>query len=173
MLGNMHDAALRFPHLSRRGFLLAGGAALTTFRAFSETPGCTLTSEQEEGPYYIDDETMRRDITEASPGVPLLLDIKLVDATRCAPLLNAAVDIWHCDALGVYSGFTSNSPDGGPGGRGPGGPRGPGAPGGRPPGPPPEFRDGNFTGGPPPQGLGRGGQRARQTDRPASCAACN
>jgi len=95
MLGNMHDAALRFPHLSRRGFVLAGGAALTAFRAFPETPGCTLTSEQEEGPYYIDDETLRRDITEARPGVPLILDLKLVDATGCAPLLNAAVDIWH------------------------------------------------------------------------------
>ena len=89
------------------------------------TPACTLTSEQEEGPYYVDDETLRSDITEKKPGIPVQLAVMLVDARTCNPLGNAALDIWHCDALGVYSGFTAMSPDGGtggPGGRGPGGP---------------------------------------------------
>jgi len=145
----MKDIRRDFPHLTRRGFLIAGGAALTTAIALPDTPGCTLTSGQEEGPYYIDDETLRRNITEGRPGAAVLLSIRVMDAKRCTPIRNAAVDIWHCDALGVYSGFTANSPDGGPGG----------GPGGRRPGPPPEFR-GNG-------GFGRGGPngpRSRQTD---------
>ena len=53
------------------------------------------------------------------------------DARTCNPLANAALDIWHCDAFGVYSGFTAMSPDGGFGGPGGLGGRGPGGPGGR------------------------------------------
>ncbi len=37
------------------------------------------------------------------------------DAGSCEPLENAVVDIWHCDATGLYSGFESAS-TGGPGG---------------------------------------------------------
>jgi len=43
--------------------------------------------------------------------VPLALHATVVDASTCRPIRNAAVDIWHCDAGGVYSGFgagTSN-----------------------------------------------------------------
>jgi protocatechuate 3,4-dioxygenase beta subunit len=90
-----------------------------------------LAAEQEIGPYYIDDEHLRSDITEGKPGVPLKLRIALVDSKRCAPLPHAALDIWHCDASGLYSGFTANNPDGFGGPGGPGGPRGPR------PGPPP------------------------------------
>jgi protocatechuate 3,4-dioxygenase beta subunit len=118
-----------FAWTTRRGFLIAGAGALISSSGVAAAPGCTLASEQEEGPYYIDDEKLRADITEGRPGVPLKLRIALVDSRSCAPLTNAAVDIWHCDALGVYSGFTSNSPDGG----GPGGGRGRGrGPGGGP-----------------------------------------
>ena len=97
-------------HLTRRGFLVGGAAALASGKATSSTPSCTLVPEQEEGPYYVDDEKLRRDITEDRPGVPLKLRIAVMDAARCMPLKNAALDIWHCDALGIYSGFTANNP---------------------------------------------------------------
>lgn len=118
-----------FPALTRRSFLFSGTAAVAWSQTKSPTPGCTLVPEQEEGPYYIDGCTMRRNITEGKPGVPLQLRVVLVDAKRCAPLEHAVVDVWHCDALGLYSGFPANSPDGPPpgpppGGRPPGGPRG-------------------------------------------------
>ncbi|WP_181321756.1 intradiol ring-cleavage dioxygenase [Trinickia symbiotica] len=67
---------------------------------------CKLTPEQEVGPYYLDDNLVRSDVTEGKPGVPLTLDITVMDVRRCAPLVGAIVDIWHCDALGIYSGFT-------------------------------------------------------------------
>jgi protocatechuate 3,4-dioxygenase beta subunit len=66
---------------------------------------CVLTPEQTEGPYYIEGEKLRRNITEGRPGVPLLLRTFVVDAATCRPIRNAAVDIWHADAGGVYSGF--------------------------------------------------------------------
>ncbi len=79
------------------------------------TAGCVLTPEQTEGPYYIAGEKVRRNIVEHRPGIPLTLRLTLVDATTCAPLKGAAVDIWHCDAGGIYSGFESASAGGAPG----------------------------------------------------------
>src|SRR5207244_2442679 len=61
--------------------------------------------EQTEGPYYIANEAVRRNITEGRPGTPLLLRAFVVNASTCKPIKGAAVDIWHADAGGVYSGF--------------------------------------------------------------------
>ncbi len=90
---------------------------------------------------------VRSDITEGKPGVPLLLRVNVIDATKCTAIENAAVDIWHCDALGIYSGYVaassaanngSNRPPQGAPGAGPGiSPQGAPATGsGTPPGPP-------------------------------------
>jgi len=75
--------------------------------ATATVPDCVLTPEQDEGPFYIDLARVRRDIVEDRPGVPLALALTVVDASTCEPIHNAAVDIWHCDALGVYSGEPS------------------------------------------------------------------
>jgi protocatechuate 3,4-dioxygenase beta subunit len=131
----------RLRETTRREFLgasaaLVSGAHLIGSRSLAATPACVLASEQEEGPYYVDYEKIRRDVTEGRPGVPVRLRVRLMHAKECSPLANAALDIWHCDAQGVYSGFTASSPDGPPGGRG----RRPGAfdpPEGMPPGPRP------------------------------------
>jgi protocatechuate 3,4-dioxygenase beta subunit len=63
-----------------------------------------LTPELTEGPFYVPNERVRRNITEGKPGVPLELRLTVVDASSCKPLGNALVDVWHADALGVYSG---------------------------------------------------------------------
>jgi protocatechuate 3,4-dioxygenase beta subunit len=70
---------------------------------------CVLTPEQTEGPYYIAGEKYRRNITDGRPGVPLFLRLRVVDASTCKPIAGAAVDIWHADAVGVYSGFGSGA----------------------------------------------------------------
>jgi protocatechuate 3,4-dioxygenase beta subunit len=67
---------------------------------------CVLAPEQTEGPYYLDDHRVRRDITEGKAGVPLTLRLTVLDVSSCRPIRGAAVDIWHCDAGGVYSGTT-------------------------------------------------------------------
>ena len=69
------------------------------------TVRCVLAPEQTEGPYYIPNERVRRNITEGRPGTPLVLRLGVVDAATCRPIKGAAVDIWHADAAGVYSGF--------------------------------------------------------------------
>ena len=70
---------------------------------------CVLTPELTEGPFYVADEKLRRDITEGKPGMPLLLNLTVVNASTCKLIKNATVDIWHCDALGVYSGAIANN----------------------------------------------------------------
>ena len=65
---------------------------------------CVLAPEQTEGPYYLDDAQVRRNVTEGKAGVPLVLRLLVVNASTCKPIKGAAVEIWHCDAGGVYSG---------------------------------------------------------------------
>jgi protocatechuate 3,4-dioxygenase beta subunit len=66
---------------------------------------CVLTPEQTEGPYYIPNELVRRNLTDGHPGTPMVLRTTVVDASTCRPIRRAAVDVWHADAAGVYSGF--------------------------------------------------------------------
>jgi protocatechuate 3,4-dioxygenase beta subunit len=61
------------------------------------------------GPYSIDDEPFRKNVTEGRPGLPLLLVLRLVDAATCTPIPNAVVEIWHADAGGAYSDFNGQS----------------------------------------------------------------
>lgn len=89
--------------------LLSGafGGPLST--ASAEAASCILTPEQTEGPYYIDDEPFRKNVTEGRPGTPLVLVLRVVNASTCAPIPNAVVEIWHADANGNYSGFNGQS----------------------------------------------------------------
>jgi protocatechuate 3,4-dioxygenase beta subunit len=92
------------------------GAA--TAELFDDSSSCTLAAQQTEGPYYFDADSIRSDIREDREGTRLRLAVRVRDAGSCEPLRNAVVDVWHCDALGVYSGFEAASTGaGGPGGR--------------------------------------------------------
>lgn len=116
--------------LSRREFLssvLTTGAALGF--AMHARPGfaantgvCVASAEQVLGPYYLDKRLMRRDIREHKPGLPLDLRFTVIDVRGCVPLADALVDVWQCDALGVYSGFGQLSHSGPPAGAPPGPP---------------------------------------------------
>jgi protocatechuate 3,4-dioxygenase beta subunit len=106
--------------ITRRGSLVQLGAFLAAVAAggwraapsegagpagvASGAVGCVLTPEQTEGPYYLPNEKVRRNITEGRPGTPLTLRLAVVSASTCRPIKGAAVDIWHCDATGTYSG---------------------------------------------------------------------
>src|SRR5262245_58805212 len=106
--------------LSRRGLLglaaLGAAEALRTLgwdlaRAEAGVGGvasgavtCVPAPELTEGPYYLPNERVRRDITEGKPGTPLRLRLMVVSTSSCRPIKGAAVDIWHADASGVYSG---------------------------------------------------------------------
>jgi protocatechuate 3,4-dioxygenase beta subunit len=87
-------------------------AVRTAAEGATTTPDCVLTPAQEEGPFYIALAQVRQDIAENRPGVPLALALTVVDADTCEPIRDAAVDVWHCDALGVYSGEPSEGSEG-------------------------------------------------------------
>ena len=118
--------------LSRRralkifGFGLGGtavGAGLYGYRFLTRTsagntgaqslPGCVVRPAQIEGPYFTANELNRRDIranTKGGPvpaGVPLTLEfvVSRVAINTCEPRAGIKVDVWQCDAQGVYSGF--------------------------------------------------------------------
>lgn len=108
---------VRQTYSRRRVLYLAGaGTATAALAACSSgspevvsetgtTPACVLTPEGIEGPFYADLNLVRSDITEDKPGAPLELRITVVDAETCAPIPDATVDIWHADAVGLYSAF--------------------------------------------------------------------
>ncbi len=52
----------------------------------------------------------RRDVSEGYPGLPMRLELLVLDAT-CEPVPNATVEIWTCDTLGVYSGDIDGNND--------------------------------------------------------------
>ncbi|UPZ30058.1 intradiol ring-cleavage dioxygenase [Streptomyces sp. LRE541] len=93
-----------------------GTATETASASASATSGsgtCVLMSSVTEGPYYLDGALVRKDITEGKDGIPLTLRITVQDTTEsCAPVAGAAVEIWHCDAWGYYSGYTTANPGG-------------------------------------------------------------
>lgn len=106
--------------LASLGGLVAGAAGLAGLRAADEAGAgpagvasglvtCVLAPEQTEGPYHLDDAAIRRNVSEGKPGVPLTLRLTVADASTCKPVRNAAVEIWHCDAAGAYSGVQGDS----------------------------------------------------------------
>ncbi|GAA3444616.1 protocatechuate dioxygenase [Planomonospora venezuelensis] len=124
------------------------GAASGLADLFAGANTCVLTESTTQGPYYFDADKIRSDIREDREGVPLRVAIKVQDSETCRPLSDAVVEIWHCDAGGVYSGAEAlSSGQGGPGEGGPGQ--------GTPPSGGPSGGPGRGT--PPPGGPGEGG----------------
>ncbi len=93
------------------GASTTGASASTSATAGAGTTAATvaLTPEMTEGPYYLDLDLVRSDITEDREGSALALSLVVIDVSSGAPVEGAAVDIWHCDADGLYSGFVDAS----------------------------------------------------------------
>jgi len=87
------------------GFVGILGAGFMPLRAAAQAGTCVLTPDAGEGPFYFDPELVRSDITEGAPGAPLELTLRVVRVGDCATLDGARVDVWHADALGLYSGY--------------------------------------------------------------------
>lgn len=75
-------------------------------------PSCVVRPAQTEGPYFVNNTLNRRDIRaepstgELMKGTPLELEMRVtqIGANGCVPLPGATVEVWQCDAEGVYSG---------------------------------------------------------------------
>ncbi|KAJ5180129.1 hypothetical protein N7492_003339 [Penicillium capsulatum] len=75
---------------------------------FGSEATCILGPDVTQGPYYVTGELIRENIVEDQAGVPLYMDIQLIDTNTCDPLPNIYMDIWHCNATGVYSGVEAS-----------------------------------------------------------------
>lgn len=99
--------------------LAAGPTATAPVAATATTvpvPACVVRPEQTEGPYFVDEMLNRADIRSdpsdgtVSAGIPLALTFLVSRiGDTCAALPGAQVDVWHCDANGVYSGVNDNN----------------------------------------------------------------
>ena len=108
--------------------LTAAYAGSTTYAASTSTASsmtvtattsCGATLEGEEGPYFVDDSTTgynrsnivsNLDGSETQAGIPLALTLYVFDSEKsCAPMDGVQVDIWQCNAAGVYSAESSES----------------------------------------------------------------
>src|SRR5947209_3882431 len=82
----------------------------TTSTTTSTNGTCVVTPSETAGPYPSRGQFVRSDVREGKPGTPLTLTIKVVNASNgCAPVMNADVEIWHCDAVGDYSQYGSQT----------------------------------------------------------------
>jgi protocatechuate 3,4-dioxygenase beta subunit len=89
-------------------------AAMHVESAWAQVPGrCVLTPEAGEGPFYLDPKLVRSDMSSERPGAPLELALQVVRASDCATLTKARVDVWHADAIGLYSGYAKQGGVGG------------------------------------------------------------
>lgn len=85
--------------------------------ATAEALSCVVRPELTLGPYFVDKQLNRSDIraepsdNSVKEGAPLTLAIGVYDVSQnsCNPMESAQVDIWHCDAAGVYSGVTDRA----------------------------------------------------------------
>lgn len=74
-------------------------------------PSCVVRPALTEGPLFVEEELNRSDIRsdpsngKVSEGVQfdLTFQISQAEQNACRPLSGVQVDIWHCDAEGVYS----------------------------------------------------------------------
>ena len=86
-------------------------ATATAIVGASAPPGCVVRPAETEGPYFVDEKLLRSDIRpDPSDGsvregavLKLTFATARVTGNSCAPYEGLLVDVWHCDALGVYS----------------------------------------------------------------------
>ena len=96
----------------------ATAAATTTSTASASTVAaiCVVRPAMTEGPYFVDEKLNRSDIRSdpsdgsVKDGLPLVITVNVSSiSSNCTPLSGATLDIWHCDAAGVYSDASDRS----------------------------------------------------------------
>ncbi|KAF6830103.1 hypothetical protein CPLU01_07518 [Colletotrichum plurivorum] len=79
---------------------------------FGSNATCALVPETTIGPYYVEGELIRTDVMDGQAGVPVHLDVQFVNVADCTAVPEQLIDIWHCNATGVYSGVSAQGQGG-------------------------------------------------------------
>lgn len=92
--------------------LVGSGIIVST----GETLACTIVPTETAGPYPITSgqlaATLRTDMRESQVGQLHKIKMKILGSSNCLPLANVEVDVWHCNAYGNYSGYTTSGKNG-------------------------------------------------------------
>ncbi len=106
--------------MNRKDFLKAIGLAgiglglpATTYAnsrtKTEEVESCVLIPTETAGPFPLDLTTntfyFRQDVREDRVGVQFNVRLKIFGNVNCEPMPNVRVNIWHCDNVGNYSGY--------------------------------------------------------------------
>lgn len=88
----------------------SGGTAAMTAKdcypdPFATMTACAIVCSTTDGPCTAPT-TVRRDVSDAMPGLPVRLALRIVSPDTCAAISGAVVEIWHTQRSGVYSGDT-------------------------------------------------------------------
>ena len=118
LLGGASAAVFAIPAFSNLT-LNSLGETPTPAATSTALPACVVRPELTEGPYFVENELNRSDIRidpsdgSVKEGAPLRLVYRVseISANACTSLAGAQVDVWHCDALGVYSGVNDRGFD--------------------------------------------------------------
>lgn len=102
------------PTATAAAVVLPTATATAASAAASEPIACVVRPAMTEGPYFVDEMLDRSDIRvdtadgSISEGALLNLAFRVqqIDGSGCTPLAGVQVDVWHCDAEGVYSDVT-------------------------------------------------------------------
>jgi|SRR5579859_2875668 len=90
---------------------VTNGAPAGATTVAAAVPACIVRPALTEGPYFVDEKLNRSDIRSdpsdgsVKAGIPLVLTVNVasISGSACTALSGATVDVWHCDAAGVYS----------------------------------------------------------------------
>lgn len=104
-----------------RGITLAQSTTATPAAEASASvlPACAVRPALTEGPYFVDGVLNRSDIridpsdesVKEGTLLRIIFNVSDISGGACSPLAGAHVDVWHCDADGVYSGVSDPSFD--------------------------------------------------------------
>jgi len=111
--------ALTATYAGSTTYAASTSASVSVTVTVATSASCSASLEGEEGPYFVDDSAsgyLRSNIlsnldgTDTQTGVPLTLTVYVFDSKNgCAAMQGVQVDIWHCNAAGVYSAESSES----------------------------------------------------------------
>ena len=99
------DTVLATSHKSNLTNVTPNTDAATLFAGMNS---CILSPELTVGPYYVQGELVRQNITDGQQGIDLTTDIQIVDINTCEPVPEVYLEAWHCNSTGVYSGVVNS-----------------------------------------------------------------
>ncbi len=78
---------------------------ISSLADFESSSQCSMIKDSFEGPFFYCTNPNSNEIAKGKKGSLLVVALRAVDAATCKPLADAVIDIWHCDAMGQYSGY--------------------------------------------------------------------